>query len=156
METAPRHSGVVQSAIVTQGGNKCSTLNERVSIGRRVFAHEIAKEDAAREWSNASKLSGRVWTDEMRFAPTRATGFANGVWTTYAGRIAKDAYMEVAFDAAGRGFCRLCSSKLGAPSRAMVTECLLRRIEPGSTLTHDGIVKGLSLADDWVKFVAIR
>ena len=68
--------------------------------------------------------------------------------------------MEVAFDATGRGFCRLCSSKLGTPSKAMVTECLSRRIEPGSTLTHDGasshngIVKELSLSDDWVKFVA--
>ena len=116
--------------------------------------------DAASEWSNASKLSGRVWIDEMRFAPTRATGFVDGVWTTYAGRIAKDAYMEVAFDASGRGFCHLYASKLGTPSKAMVTECLSPRIEPGSTLTHDGasshngIVEGLSLADDWVKFAA--
>ena len=41
-----------------------------------------------------------------------------------------------------------------------VTECLSNRIEPKSLLTHDGagshngIVKGLSLSDDWVKFVA--
>ena len=68
--------------------------------------------------------------------------------------------MEVAFDASGRGFCHLYASKLGTPSKAMVTECLSPRIEPGSTLTHDGasshngIVEGLSLADDWVKFVA--
>ena len=41
----------------------------------------------------------------MRFAPTRASGFVDGVWTTYAGRIARDAYMEVAFDSGGRGFC---------------------------------------------------
>ena len=116
--------------------------------------------DAATEWSAGSKLSGHVWIDEMRFAPTRATGFVDGIWTTYAGRIAKDAYMEVAFDASGRGFCRLYASKLGTPSKAMVTDCLSNRIEPKSLLTHDGaishdgIVKELSLTDDWVKFVA--
>lgn len=116
--------------------------------------------DAASEWSTASKLSGHVWIDEMRFAPTRAAGLVDGVWTTYAGKIAKDAYMEIAFDATGRGFCHLFSEKLGMPTRAMVTGCLAGRIEPGSKLTHDGaashngIVKGLSLRDDWVKFVA--
>lgn len=79
---------------------------------------------------------------------------------TPTGRIAKDAYIEVAFDASGRGFCHLCASKLGTPSKAMVTECLSPRIETRSTLTrdgassHNGIVKGLSLADDWVKFIA--
>ena len=116
--------------------------------------------DAAWEWSNASKLSGHVWIDEMRFAPTRATGFVDGIWTTYAGRIAKDAYMEVAFDSGGRGFCHLYAKKFGTPTKAAVTECLSNRIEPKSLLTHDGasshngIVKELSLTDDWVKFVA--
>ena len=60
-------------------------------------------------------LSGQVWIDEMRFAPTRASGFVDGVWTTYAGRIAKDAYMEVAFDFSDRGFCHLYAKKLGTP-----------------------------------------
>lgn len=116
--------------------------------------------DAATEWSMGSKLSGHVWIDEMRFAPTRASGFVDGVWTTYAGRIAKDAYMEVAFDSGGRGFCHLYAKKLGTPTKAAVTECLSDRIEPKSLLTHDGasshngIVRELSLSDDWVKFVA--
>ena len=36
METAPRHSGVAQSAIVAQGGNQMfHTPNERAGIGRR-------------------------------------------------------------------------------------------------------------------------
>ena len=116
--------------------------------------------DAATEWSMESQLSGHVWIDEMRFAPTRASGFVEGVWTTYAGTIAKDAYMEVAFDSGGRGFCSLYAGKLGSPTKAMVTECLRGRIRPGSTLTHDGasshngVVRELSLGDDWVKFVA--
>ena len=116
--------------------------------------------DAATEWSMGSRLSGHVWIDEMRFAPTRASGFVDGVWTTYAGKIAKDAYMEVAFDSSGRGFCHLYAKKLGSPTKAMVTDCLSGRIEPKSLLTHDGaishngIVKELSLSDDWVKFVA--
>ena len=116
--------------------------------------------DAAGEWSTASRLSGHVWIDEMRFAPIRASGFVDGVWTTYAGRIAKDAYMEAAFDSSGRGFCHLFAEKLGTPGSAMVSECLSGRIEPGSLLTHDGAschdraVRELSLGDDWVKFVA--
>ena len=116
--------------------------------------------DAATEWSKASRLSGHVWIDEMRFAPTRASGLVDGVWTTYAGKIAKDAYMEVAFDSSCRAFCHLYAKKLGSPTKAMVTDCLSDRIEPKSLLTHDGaishdgIVKELSLKDDWVKFVA--
>lgn len=116
--------------------------------------------DAATEWSMGPKLSGHVWIDEMRFAPTRASGLVDGVWTTYAGKIARDAYMEVAFDSNRRAFCHLYSGKLGSPTKAMVTDCLSGRIEPKSLLTHDGagshngIVKELSLKDDWVKFVA--
>ena len=116
--------------------------------------------DAATEWSMGSKLSGHVWIDEMRFAPTRASGLVDGVWTTYAGKIARDAYLEVAFDSNRRAFCHLYSGKLGSPTKAMVTDCLSGRIEPKSLLTHDGagshsgIVKELSLRDDWVKFVA--
>ena len=62
--------------------------------------------DAAVAWSKEAKPSNHFWFDEMRFAPTRATGFEEGAWTTYAGKIAKGSYMEVAFD--GRsGFCRV-------------------------------------------------
>lgn len=115
--------------------------------------------DSANEWSMESKLSGHVWMDEMRFAPTRASGFVDGVWTTYAGKIAKDAYMEIAFDGKGSGFCKFFSEKLGTPTRMMVLSALSNRIEEGSTLTHDGasshnlLVKELGLRDDWCKFV---
>lgn len=60
----------------------------------------------------------------MRFAPTRAGGFVDGVWTTCAGKIAKDACLEIAFDAGGGGFCKLYSGKLGMPTRDMVAEAL--------------------------------
>ena len=76
--------------------------------------------DASQKWSAESTLSKHVWIDEMRFAPTRASGFVDGVWSTYAGKIAKDAYLEVAFDCGGSGFCRLYAEKLGAPTRDMV------------------------------------
>lgn len=115
--------------------------------------------DSANEWSMESKLSGHVWIDEMRFAPTRASGFVDGIWTTYAGKIAKDAYMEVAIDSKGSGLCRFFSEKLGTPTRRMVLSALSEMIEKGSTLTHDGapshnlLVKELELRDDWCKFV---
>lgn len=115
--------------------------------------------DAAQEWSEESTLSGHVRIDEMRFAPTRASGLADGVWTTYAGKIAKDAYLEIAFDAKGDGFCKLYAEKLGTPNRDMVLSALSGRIEEGSRLTHDGapchnlLIKRLGLEDDWCKFV---
>ncbi len=95
----------------------------------------------------------------IRFAPTRASGFVNGVWTTYAGRIAKDAFMEIAFDAKGGGFCKLHSEKLGMPTRRMVAGALADGIAKGSKLTRDGapahnlLVKRLALAEEWCKFV---
>ena len=113
--------------------------------------------DASSKWSMESKLSGHVWIDEMRFAPIRADGV--GACRTYGGRIAKDAYLEVAFDSAGNGFCKLHSEKLGMPTREMVLGALGGRIEEGSLLTHDGapshnlLVKRLKLVDDWCKFV---
>lgn len=113
--------------------------------------------DAAQAWSRESKLSGHVWMDETGFAPTRATGFVDGVWTTYGGKIAMDTCMEVAFDSGGQGFCKVYE-RLGMPTRAMVWECCKGRISEGSTLTHDGAlshnmtVKGLGLKDDWHKF----
>lgn len=116
--------------------------------------------DASQKWSMESRLSGHVWIDEMRFAPNRATGVVDGVWTTYAGKIAKDAYLEVAFDHQGNGFCKLYADKLGMPTRKMVLSALKGRIEEGARLTHDGApchnlsVKELRLEDDWVKFVA--
>ena len=61
--------------------------------------------DAAVKWSAESRLSGHLWFDEMRFASARASGLGAGVWTTYAGKIARDAYMEVALDGSG-GFCK--------------------------------------------------
>lgn len=106
------------------------------------------------------RLSGHVWIDGMGFAPTRASGLADGVWTAYAGKIAKDACMEAAFDSNRRAFCRLYSGKLGSPTKAMVTDCLSGRIEPRSPPTRDGagsrngMVKGPSPKDGWVKFVA--
>ncbi len=114
--------------------------------------------DASQEWSEESALSGHVWIDEMRFAPTRASGFVDGVWTTYAGKIAKDAYLEIAFDGKG-GFCKLYSERLGMPTRGMVLGALGGRIAKGSKLTHDGapshnlLVSRLGLEDDWCKFV---
>ena len=80
--------------------------------------------DAAEEWSMGSKLSGHVWIDEMRFAPTRASGSADGGWATYAGKIARDACVEAAFDSSGRGFCHLYAKKLGTPTKAAATEGL--------------------------------
>mgnify|MGYP000216550619 FL=1 len=47
--------------------------------------------DASQKWSAESTLSKHVWIDEMRFAPTRAKGLVDGVWSTCAGKIAKDA-----------------------------------------------------------------
>ena len=113
--------------------------------------------DAAKGWSKESKLSGHVWIDEMRFAPTRASGFVDGVRETYAGRISRDAYMEVAFDSSGRGFCETYG-KLGTPYASSVLRCLEGRVAEGSKLTHDGAqchnaaIKELSLGDDWVKY----
>ena len=113
--------------------------------------------DAAVAWSKESVLSGHVWIDEMRFAPTRASGFVDGVWETYVGRISKDAYMEVAFDSAGHGFCQVYA-KLGTPYGSSVERCLEGRVAEGSKLTHDGAlchgpaIKKLSLGDDWVKY----
>lgn len=71
-----------------------------------------------------STLSNHVWIDEIRFAPTRAGGFVDGVWTTYSGKIAKDAYLEIAFDSSGGGLCKLYSTKLGMPTRNMVFDAL--------------------------------
>lgn len=94
----------------------------------------------------------------MRFAPTRAGGFVDGVWTTYSGKIAKDAYLEIAFDSGGGGLCKLYSTKLGMPTRNMVFDALGKRIAKGSKMTHDGapchslLVRRLSLEDDWCKF----
>lgn len=116
--------------------------------------------DASQKWSAESKLSGHVWIDEMRFAPVRAGGLVDGVWTTYGGKIAKDAYLEVAFDSNGSGFCKLYADKLGTPSRDAVLSALKGRVAEGSRLTHDGAtshnlaVRELSLEDDWCKFVA--
>jgi hypothetical protein len=113
--------------------------------------------DAAVAWSKESVLSGHVWIDEMRFAPTRASGFVDGVWETYVGRISKDAYMEVAFDSMGHGFCEVYA-KLGTPYGSSVERCLEGRVAEGSKLTHDGAlchgpaIKKLSLGDDWVKY----
>ena len=115
--------------------------------------------DAAAEWSAESRLSGHFWFDEMRFAPIRAGGLEGGVWTTYTGKIARDAYMEVAFDGSG-GFCKVFYEKLGTPSREMILGAFEGRVEPGSTATHDGAtnhnltIKKLNLVDDWHKFVA--
>jgi hypothetical protein len=81
----------------------------------------------------------------------------DGVWETYAGRISKDAYMEVAFDSAGHGFCQVYA-KLGTPYGSSVERCLEGRVAEGSKLTHDGAlchgpaIKKLSLGDDWVKY----
>ena len=113
--------------------------------------------DASQKWAMESKLYGHVWIDEMRFAPARAEGVA--ACRTYKGRIAKDAYLEVAFDSTGNGFCKLYAEKLGAPTRGMVLSALGDRIAEGSKLTHDGapshnlLVKELGLEDDWCKFV---
>ena len=108
-------------------------------------------------WSRESALSGHVWIDEMGFAPTRASGFVDGVWETYVGRISKDANMEVAFDSSGRGFCEVYG-KLGMSYGSSVLRCLEGRVKEGSKLTHDGAlchgpaIKKLSLGDDRVKY----
>lgn len=75
--------------------------------------------DATIKWSMESTLSNHVWIDEMRFAPTRAGGFVDGGWTTYAGKIAKDAYLEIAFYSSGNGFSKLYSEKLGMRRRGI-------------------------------------
>lgn len=67
----------------------------------------------------------------MRFAPTRATGFKEGVWTTYAGKIAKDSYMKTGFD--GRsGFCHVFYEKPRVPTRGMESECFRGRTAEGA------------------------
>lgn len=114
--------------------------------------------DAAQAWSRESVLSGHVWIDEMRFAPTRAEG-SFPAFITYAGKIGKDAYLEVAIDCNGNGFCKAYKTKTGNPTREMVMDAPGKRIKEGSTLTHDGaschnlLVKKLNLEDDWHKFV---
>lgn len=118
--------------------------------------------DAAAEWSMGSRLSGHVRIDGMGFAPTSASGLADGVWTTYVGKIAGDACTEVAFDPSRRAFCHLYSGKLVSLTKAMAADCLSGRMEPKSLPTHDGdgagshngIAKELSPKDDWVKLVA--
>lgn len=113
--------------------------------------------DAAVAWSREPKLSEHVWIDEMRFAPTRASGFVDGVWETYVGRISRDAYMEVASDSSGHGFCEVYP-KLGMPLGRSVERCLGGRVAEGSKPAHDGAlrhsaaIKKLSLGDDWVKY----
>ena len=92
--------------------------------------------DASQKWSAEPTLSKHVWIDEMRFAPTRAGGFVDGVWSTCAGKIAKDAYLEVAFDSSGSGFCRLYAERLGTPTRDMVAEALGGRIAKGRSEEH--------------------
>lgn len=118
--------------------------------------------DAATEWSMRSKLSGHVWMDEMRFAPNRSEGLVGGVWVTYAGKIAKDYYMEVAVDGSGQGFCHVYYEKSGTPTREMILSAVGDRIEgdEGTVLTHDGapshnlLVRSLGVRDDWHKFIA--
>lgn len=85
--------------------------------------------DAIQKWSAKSTLSKHVWIDEMRFAPTRASGFVDGVWSTYAGKIAKDAYLEVAFDCGGSGFCRLYAEKLGTPKSHTFAESFKKTLK---------------------------
>ena len=51
---------------------------------------------------------------------------------TYKGRIAKDAYLEAAFDSAGKGFCRLCAEKSGTPTRDVALSALGDRIAKGA------------------------
>ena len=103
-------------------------------------------------------LPNRVWIDEMRFAPTRAGGFADGVRATCAGKMAKDACLEIAFDSGGGGFRKLYSEKLGMPTRDTAFDALGRRIGKGSKTTHDGapcrslLVRRPCLEDDWRKF----
>lgn len=80
--------------------------------------------DASLRWSAESRLSGHVRIGEVRFAPAGAAGLAKGAWTTYAGRMAKGACLEVASDAGGNGFCKLRSDKLGTPARGMVLDAL--------------------------------
>lgn len=114
--------------------------------------------DAAQQWSRESTLSGHVWIDEMQFAPIRAKG-AVETYLTYRGKIGKNAYLEVAIDSKGNGFCRAYDTRTGIPTRDMVMDALGDRIEKGSALTHDGaichnlLVKRLGLRDDWQKFV---
>ena len=64
-------------------------------------------------------------------------GLEAGVWTTYAGKMARDAYTEVTFDSCG-GFCKVFYEKLGMLSRDMILSAFAGRVEPGSTATHDG------------------
>ena len=89
--------------------------------------------DAAMEWSAESKLSGRVYMDEMQFRPTRSPGqektMSGGVWA--------NAYLGLAVDSSGRGFCKLYR-KPWSPRSADVLSFLMGRVEPGSTIVHDG------------------
>ena len=106
--------------------------------------------DAAVSWSSEATLRGHVHIDEMQFAPTRE---GDGVITAD-GSIAKNLYMEVAFDSRRQGFCHFYYGKPGMPTSDMVLDCLAERVERGSKLTHDGapshkaLVKRLGLVDD--------
>ena len=114
--------------------------------------------DAANSWASEGSLRGTVWIDEMRFAPTRASESEVERNVTYNGTIAKDCYLEVAFDSHGNGFCTMFA-KAGMPSREMVCSALAHRIEPKARLIHDGarchnmLVRERSLEDIWCKFV---
>lgn len=115
--------------------------------------------DAAMEWSAQSRLSGHAWMDEMRFAPIRAAGFVDGVWTTYAGKIGKDAYLGIAIDSSGLAKCHLYG-KLGMPSKKDVADAFAGSFAEGIKLTHDGaschnllVASVPGLRDDWHKYV---
>lgn len=114
--------------------------------------------DSAVSWAKEAKLKDHFWFDEMRFAPTRASGLEDGIWTTYGGRIAKDAYMLIAFDY-DNGFCKVFYEKLGTPTSNMIKTSFSNRVEKGSIATHDGahfhlqMIEENNLIDDCHKYI---
>ena len=76
----------------------------------------------------------------------------------YAGKIAKDSYMDVAF--VGRsGFRHVFYEKLWVQTRGMVSEHFRGKVAEGAKATHNGspsrnqTIKEDRLTDDWHKFV---
>ena len=113
--------------------------------------------NSSMEWAKRNILSGRVFIDEMQFAPVRS---GSDAYVSYTGRLVKNLHLEIALDTKGACYAHAYLGNKGHPSGRQVLECLAGKIEKKSVLVHDGskahnmLIKELSLTDDWHKFVA--
>lgn len=113
--------------------------------------------NSSMEWAKNNILRGRIFIDEMQFAPVRSGADA---YVAYTGKLVKNLHLEVAIDTKGACYAHAYLGNRGHPSGRQVLECLVGKIKQGSVLVHDGspahnmLIKELSLIDDWHKFVA--